>query len=195
MNPGIDQKEVTHMAKSFQNGVYLYQFRKKIAQRSLMPSVLTREIARQFKEVYFGGNWTAVDLTKTLSNVSWQQATAKVDSFNTITALVYHIGYYVNILANALSGGTLSGSDKYSYNHPPVASATDWENLLAVNREAAEKLITLIEEMPEEKLWETFFDQKYGNYFRNLHGLIEHTHYHLGQIVLLKKLLASSGLS
>ena len=38
-------------------------------------------------------------------------------------------------------------------------------------------------------LWETFADEKYGHYYRNLHGIIEHTHYHLGQIVLIKKLL------
>ena len=32
--------------------------------------------------------------------------------------------------------------------------------------------------------------EKYGNYFRNLTGIIEHLHYHLGQIVLIKKLIA-----
>ncbi len=44
-----------------------------------------------------------------------------------------------------------------------------------------------IEQLPESKLWETFSDEKYGNYYRNIHGIIEHIHYHLGQIVLIKK--------
>jgi hypothetical protein len=35
----------------------------------------------------------------------------------------------------------------------------------------------------------SIWNAKYGNYYRNLHGIIEHTHYHLGQIVLIKKLL------
>jgi len=43
--------------------------------------------------------------------------------------------------------------------------------------------------LPESKLSETFLDEKYGNYYRNIHGIIEHTHYHLAQIVLIKKLL------
>ena len=34
--------------------------------------------------------------------------------------------------------------------------------------------------------------EKYGTYYRNFHGLIEHAHYHLGQIVLIKKLVAAS---
>jgi hypothetical protein len=29
--------------------------------------------------------------------------------------------------------------------------------------------------------------EKYGNYYRNIHGIIEHIHYHLGQIVLIEK--------
>jgi len=34
-------------------------------------------------------------------------------------------------------------------------------------------------------------EEKYGNYYRNFHGIIEHCHYHLGQIVLIKKMLLS----
>jgi hypothetical protein len=43
--------------------------------------------------------------------------------------------------------------------------------------------------MPEEKLNDFFALEKYGTYQRNFHGLIEHTHYHLGQIAILKKLV------
>jgi len=53
----------------------------------------------------------------------------------------------------------------------------------------AENFAGLIEHLPERTLEETFWDEKYGNYYRNIHGIIEHTHYHLGQIVLLKKIL------
>jgi len=60
-------------------------------------------------------------------------------------------------------------------------------------KKAALKLADLTEALPESRLQETFADEKYGNYYRNLHGLIEHTHYHLGQIVLIKKLLNSGG--
>lgn len=42
---------------------------------------------------------------------------------------------------------------------------------------------------PEEKLKEAFVEEKYGTYQRNLEGMIEHSYYHLGQIVLIKELL------
>ncbi len=53
----------------------------------------------------------------------------------------------------------------------------------------AENFAGMIEQLPESKLWEDFADPKYGNYYRNLVGIIEHIHYHLGQIVLIKKML------
>lgn len=47
----------------------------------------------------------------------------------------------------------------------------------------------LIAELSDDELKDIFIKEKYGNYFRNIHGIIEHTHYHLKQIVILKKLI------
>jgi hypothetical protein len=150
---------------------------------------LPKQIAKHFREVYFGGNWTSVNLRETLANVHWQQATTQLHSFNTIVKLVYHINYYVRAVTKVLQGEPLTAKDKYSFDHPPVGSAEDWEQLLNTTWADAEKLATLVEQMPGSKLDEKFTDEKYGNYYRNIHGVIEHTHYHLGQIVLIKKLL------
>ena len=83
----------------------------------------------------------------------------------------------------------LNAKDQYSFEHPPILSHEDWEKLLNKTWDDAENFAALIEHLPESKLGETFTDEKYGNYYRNIHGVIEHTHYHLGQIVLIKKLL------
>ncbi|MDX1913481.1 MAG: DinB family protein [Saprospiraceae bacterium] len=150
---------------------------------------LSTQIAKLLRDVHFGGNWTVSDLKTHLSDVTWQQATTKVHNFNTIAALSYHIHYYINILVKVLQGGPLEGKDIYSFDHPPIASQADWEALLEKCWADAETLAQLIEQMPEEKLFAPFFDGKYGNYYRNVHGVIEHAHYHLGQIVLIKKLV------
>ena len=146
-------------------------------------------ISTLLRAVYFGGNWTDVNLKDTLAGVSWQQATAKIQDFNTIAVLVFHINYYVEALLKVLNNAPLDSHDKYSFNVPPIESQEDWDQLLHIFWTKAETLVQAIEQLQENKLEETFVSDKYGNYYRNLHGVIEHTHYHLGQIVLLKKML------
>jgi len=150
---------------------------------------LTEQIAKHFRDVHFGGNWTSVNLKDTLQDISWQQATTKVYSFNTIAALVFHMNYYVDVVIKVLQGEPLNASDKYSFDVPAIASKEDWEKLLDKTWMEAETFAALVKRLPADKLWEDFSDNKYGNYYRNIHGIIEHIHYHLGQIVLIKKIL------
>jgi uncharacterized damage-inducible protein DinB len=153
---------------------------------------LTAQIAKHFREIHFGGNWTTSNLKDQLADVTWQQATTKVYSFNTIATLVYHTNYYVSAVLKVLQGESLNAKDEYSFAHPPINSQEDWENLLNKAWAEAESFASLVEQLPESKLLEDFTDKKYGNYYRNLHGIIEHTHYHLGQIVLIKKIIAAN---
>jgi hypothetical protein len=150
---------------------------------------LTGQIAKLFRDVHYGGNWTSVNLKEGLTGVNWQQATTQVYSFNTIASLVYHMNYYVSAVLKVLQGEPLNASDKYSFDHPPILSQEEWEKLLNKTWTDAENFALMLEQLPESNLWEIFPDEKYGNYYRNIHGVIEHCHYHLGQIVLIKKIL------
>lgn len=151
---------------------------------------ISNQIAKHLKQVYFGGNWTFSNLQEQLADISWEQATTKVYTFNTIATLVYHISYYVVAVTKVLEGQPLEAKDEYSFSHPPILSANDWADFLNKVWADAEHFIHLIEELPDEKLEEVFSEEKYGTYYRNLQGIIEHTHYHLGQIVLIKKIIA-----
>ncbi len=149
----------------------------------------TERIAHHLRGVCFGGNSTGASLKEHLSDVTRQQATTEVGSLNTVLALTYHICYYFRAVLKVLQGGPLDAHDKYSFDHPPINSQEDWENFLAAVWSDAEALADLIEQLPDEKLGEDFVDAKYGSYYRNLHGIIEHAHYHLGQIVVVKKMM------
>ncbi len=41
----------------------------------------SQQVAKHFKETFFGGNWTAINLKETLQDLTWQQATTKVYDF------------------------------------------------------------------------------------------------------------------
>ena len=114
---------------------------------------LTAEIAKQFRDLHFGGNWTAANLKDSVTEVSWQQAISKVKGFNSI------------------------------------ASKEDWKQLPDQVWKEAEGFDSLVEQLPEALLWGDFADGKYRNYYSNIHCIIEHLHYHLGQFVLIKTML------
>lgn len=163
----------------------------KIFNLTIM-SQITAHLANHIRQIHFGVNWTWSNLKDNLSNISWQQATTKIDNFNTILALTYHINYFVGVIVKVLEGGPLEGSDKVSFDHPPVQSKEEWEKFLDKVWSDGEKMANLVENLPEETLWKTFSEEKYGNYYRNIQGIIEHSHYHLGQIVIIKKLIVES---
>ncbi len=150
---------------------------------------LQQQIAKQLRDVYFQSNWIATNLKEQLQDVYVKEATTKIQSYNTLLALVYHLNYYVIAVSGVLQGKPLVAKDKYSFDHPAIESEEDWQALKDQTWTEVEKLAQMVENLSENKLFEDFVDPKYGNYYRNLTGIIEHTYYHLGQIALLKKLL------
>ena len=149
----------------------------------------TKQIAKQFRESQLNGTWIATNLKSEIADLSWQQATTKIGSLNTIAALTFHLNYYVAGLIQVFEGGSLDIRDKYSFDCPPIESQADWEQLREKSFADAERFAELVEKMPDKKLSAGFVDIRYGDYRRNIHGVIEHTYYHLGQIVLMKKLV------
>lgn len=150
----------------------------------------TQQIADRLREVILHGTWIAnTNFKDQLSKVSWEEATTKVGSLNTIAVLTFHINYYLAGVANVLEGGALEIRDKYSFDMPPIRSQADWEELRDNLWQSAEKFARLVETMPDEKLDEVFVDEKYGTYLRNIEGMVEHSYYHLGQVSLIRKLL------
>jgi uncharacterized damage-inducible protein DinB len=154
---------------------------------------LPQQIAKHFREVHTGGNWTDSNLRDNLAGLDWQQAITQVHNLNTIAALVFHMNYYVSAVLKVLQGGPLEASDKFSFQAPLITCQEDWEGLRDKALAEAENFACLVEQLPEEKLWDDFTGSKYGSYYRNLHGIIEHIHYHLGQVAVIKKILHDTG--
>ncbi len=154
-----------------------------------MENSITKQIAKHLRDVHFGGNWTWSNYKEQLSDVNYKQATEKREGINSIATLTYHATYYVQVQLKVLQGGTLDAKDELSFVHPPFESQDDWNKFLDEIWSTAEQTAKAIEQLPDSKLSENFYAEKYGNYYRNLTGMIEHLHYHLGQIAIIKKIL------
>ena len=152
--------------------------------------ILARNIAKHLREFYFGKNWTASSLKDHIQDVSCDMAQTRFQSFHTIAELVYHIHYYSVVAGPVLEGNELDADDAVSFNAPTFQGQQEWEGYLAQIYQEAEQFASLIEAIPDAQFDDQFFDKKWGSTYRNIQGIVEHGHYHLGQIVMLKKILS-----
>lgn len=153
------------------------------------------QIANRVREVILNGTWIAnTNFKDQLADSDWQRTTKKVDSLNTIADLAQHIHYYISGILNVFNGGTLDIKDQFSFNFPPIESQEQWNLFLDKFWNDSEDFARRVEAMSDEKLDSVFVDEKYGSFRRNIEAVIEHSYYHLGQIVLIKKILTKSNL-
>jgi hypothetical protein len=150
-------------------------------------------LANRIREVLLNGHWIAnTNYKEQLLSVNWIQAIHNIGTLNTIAALTFHVNYYLAGLLKAFESGKLEISDKFSFDLPPILSADDWNTLVSGFLVNAEKFAGKIEQMDDKILDQPFIDEKYGTYLRNVEGVIEHSYYHLGQMVILKKMVLES---
>lgn len=145
-------------------------------------------IANRIREVILNGKWIAnTNYQELLQDVDLKLATSSFLDFNTIASLTFHIDYYLSGIIHAFETGKLEIKDKYSFDCPELKCEDDWVQLKNKLFSDAEMLAKLVEELNDTQLEEIFIDPKYGTYRRNIEGMIEHSYYHMGQIVLIKK--------
>ncbi|MBK8643531.1 MAG: DinB family protein [Saprospiraceae bacterium] len=150
-------------------------------------------IASRLREVLLDGRWIAnTNFKEQIHSVNWQQATQKVENLNTIAALTYHINYYLGGLLSAYENGKIEIRDQYSFDLPPIHSESEWNKLVAEFLSNSEKFVLRIEQMEDKEFDQPFIEEKYGTLLRNIEGVIEHSYYHLGQISLIRKMIAQN---
>lgn len=149
----------------------------------------SNELAKRFKEVYLDGKWIAnTNFKDLLCDITLDQANRRVKDLNSIALLTNHVNYYLEGILEVFKGNPLTISDKKSFDFDLITTETDWEDLKTKLNANATKFYGYVDKMSNTDLNAVFVDEKYGNYKRNIEGVIEHSYYHLGQILLLKKL-------
>lgn len=149
-----------------------------------------KQIAKRLREVILNGTWIAnTNYKNELFGLNYKIATSQISTLNTIAALTQHIHYYIAGILNVFGGGTLDIKDKFSFDFPPIESQEQWNAILEKFFDDTEAFAAHVENLDEKQLTEVFVDEKYSTYYRNIEAMIEHSYYHLGQIVLIKKML------
>ncbi len=147
-------------------------------------------LATRIREVILNGKWIAnTNLMEQITRLPLELALKKAGNHNSIAELSYHIHYYLSGVLRALETGVLDIKDQYSFDMPDLIDERAWVEMQQKIWDDAEKFASFVQNMTPEQLNADFVNPKYGTTERNINAIIEHSYYHLGQIVLIRKLL------
>lgn len=148
-------------------------------------SLLTH-IAQHLVDVHEGDNWTEVNIKNTLQDLTYEQAAMVTPiSPNSIAMLVHHLAFYNEVVQQRLLGAYPPIPPSNGFDVPILNSEAQWQELQLKLFTSARSLADSILHYSEDKLFE-MPPTGYNTPYKYLHGLTEHAHYHLGQMVILK---------
>jgi hypothetical protein len=158
-----------------------------------MENQLSKHLAYRLAQVLLNGTWIAgTNWKNELNQTDFLSANTKCGNLNTIALLSFHLNYYLQGLCRVLQGNPLEISDRFSFDAPELNSEEDWETRKALFFSNARLFIELIEQATDDFILSNFVDPGYGTWQNNVEGFLEHAWYHLGQIVLIRKMIETT---
>jgi uncharacterized damage-inducible protein DinB len=138
---------------------------------------------------YNGSPWHGPSLVQNLDGVTAAQAVQKpIPNGHCIWEIVQHVTAWINEVIKVLDG------EQYAVLTPeqdwPAIAADEsaWDAALGIMDSSQEALLGAVTELQEDKLWENVEGQEFSYYWL-LHGVVQHSVYHAGQVGLLRKAL------
>jgi uncharacterized damage-inducible protein DinB len=148
-----------------------------------------QRIINQFEYLYNGEPWIGVNILGTLENISAKQAAIKIaGDRNSIWEITNHIiSWRLNVLQR-VKGKTMVSPDNNYFEPVTDQSAAAWKNTLEQLKISQQEWIDFLKTFSEND-FEKIYPKNGMTYYENIHGIIQHDAYHLGQITLLSKLV------
>ena len=147
------------------------------------------KIDRLFDEIADGNNWTGINIQHALLDIPAAIATQRINQAHlNIAELLSHLTCWNKVMVSRLDNQNHQPAKEEDF--PEIGKLTDgeWEDMKLEFFRSIHLLRGRLENHEDKILDEPMFEGA-SDAYRNLHGQIGHLHYHLGQIVLLKKLL------
>ena len=147
----------------------------------------TERIRDQLQRAFVGDAWHGPSVLEILENVTASQAaTRPIAGAHSIWELVLHIKAWSDACRRRLAGDRAELADVENF--PAIDDTSDeaWQNTQTSLRESHQRLNEAIAAVDEKRLDEPILEGMPSVYI-TLHGAVQHSLYHAGQIAILKK--------
>lgn len=147
----------------------------------------TERIADQLNRAFVGSAWHGPAVMEILEGVTAEQAGARpFEQAHSIWELALHIEAWTRACRRRLLGERAQLSDAEDF---PVVTGSDeqaWKEARESIKQAHDELAAAIRELEDSQLDQPIIEGMSSVYV-TLHGVIQHSLYHAGQIAILKK--------
>jgi len=147
----------------------------------------TERIVEQLKRAFVGNAWHGPAVMEILEGVTAEQAMARpFEGAHSIWELALHIEAWTRACRSRLQGQRAELSEAEDW--PAVIGSDEegWKRVRESIQEAHDELAAAIKELEDSRLDQPIVKGMSSVYI-TLHGMIQHSLYHAGQIAILKK--------
>lgn len=148
-----------------------------------------KRIGSQLKRAFEGVAWHGPSLREILAGVNAEQAASRpLGAAHSIWEIVLHIEVWQSAVRRGVEGEPMPAELSTEKDWPPVNDASEaaWQDALAKLESSNKRLRDALRNLTDADLDRIVEGRQYSFYFM-LHGAVQHSLYHAGQIALLKR--------
>ncbi len=147
-------------------------------------------IADQLKRAVTGGAWHGPAVDEILAGMTAEQAASRpFNEAHSIWELALHITAWLQGCRQRLEGDRAQLTDEEDWPKVTDTSERAWKETIVRMTQAYEGLSSAISRLDDSKLDQPIIEGMSSVYV-TLHGVIQHTLYHAGQIAIMKKAIS-----
>jgi len=146
-------------------------------------------IIDQIEQLHNNNNWAGLNLYEMLNGITDNSANLKLPNFNhTIHQIARHLVTDF-VVIKRLQGIDYKLKDEEIW-MPEINCK--WADTVNAIKENKNEIIRILHNLSDESLDKPILKNQ-SSVYKNLHGYIQHSYYHFGQIALMKKFIENSG--
>lgn len=147
----------------------------------------TKRLQSLIREHFDGSPWLDVNIINTVDDVTADEASKKIGDHNSIYQIVVHMSKWRTALLKKLMGEKIVVPSNNFIEKKSAATKKEWKLAVKDLKDSQKKIVSFLSVSKDER-----FDTEFSNghnYYEHIQAILLHDTYHLGQIVLLKKLI------
>lgn len=149
----------------------------------------SKRMTSLFEKLYDGNPWIDISISRVLRNISAESAQKKVSpTSNSIWEITNHMIRWREDVLQRVQGKTMITPNNNYFELVSDTSDEAWTKTLERFDITQSAWLTFLTHANEPQ-FATIYPNNNMTYYEHIHGILQHDCYHLGQIVILQKLI------